>query len=51
MKKLLLPLTIIGVLLLSACSNGETEKKEDSKKDKTESVEKKKETDKKDNNE
>lgn len=45
MKKLLLPLTITGVLLLGACSNDEAEKKEDSKK--SESVEKKKDTAKK----
>ena len=45
MKKLLLPLTITGVLLLGACSNDESEKKEDSKK--SESVEKKKDTAKK----
>ncbi|MCE7786056.1 hypothetical protein [Staphylococcus xylosus] len=45
MKKLLLPLTMTGVLLLGACGNGEAEKKEDSKK--PESVEKKKEAPKK----
>lgn len=46
MKKLLLPLTITGVLLLGACGNDEAEKQEDSKK--SESVEKKKEAPKKD---
>ncbi|MEY8644862.1 hypothetical protein [Staphylococcus arlettae] len=45
MKKLLLPLTITGLLLLGACSNKEVDKKEESKK--SESVEKKKETPKK----
>lgn len=45
MKKLLLPLTITGVLLLGACGNDEAEKKDDSKK--SESVEKKKEAPKK----
>lgn len=39
MKKLLLPLTITGVLLLGACGNEDAEKKEDNKK--SESVEKK----------
>lgn len=46
MKKLLLPLTITGILLLGACGNDEAEKKDDSKK--SESVEKKKDTAKKD---
>ncbi|MGI2282564.1 hypothetical protein [Staphylococcus cohnii] len=45
MKKLLLPLTITGVLLLGACSNNDAEKQEDSKK--SESVEKKNDTTKK----
>ena len=45
MKKLLLPLTITGVLLLGACGNEDAEKKEDNKK--SESVEKKKEAPKK----
>lgn len=45
MKKLLLPLTITGVLLLGACGNDEAEKNDDSKK--SESVEKKKEAPKK----
>ncbi|WP_145464877.1 hypothetical protein [Staphylococcus saprophyticus] len=45
MKKLLLPLTITGVLLLGACGNDEAEKKDDNKK--SESVEKKKEAPKK----
>lgn len=51
MKKLLLPLTITGVLLLVACGNSESYKKEESKKDKTESVEKNKETSKQDDSE
>lgn len=45
MKKLLLPLTITGALLVGACGNDEAEKKDDSKK--SESVEKKKEASKK----
>ena len=45
MKKLLLAITLTGVLLLGACGNEEAEKKDDSKK--SESVEKKKETPKK----
>lgn len=45
MKKLLLPLTITGALLVGACGNDEAQKKDDSKK--SESVEKKKEASKK----
>lgn len=45
MKKLLLPLTITGALLLGACGNDESDKKDESKK--SESVEKKKDTAKK----
>lgn len=45
MKKILLATTLTGVLLLGACGNDESEKKEDFKK--SESVEKKKETPKK----
>lgn len=32
MKKILLPLTITGALLLGACGNNEAEKKDDNKK-------------------
>lgn len=51
MKKLILPLTFTGALLLGACSNIGIEKREGSEKDTTESVNKERETDKQEINE